>query len=168
MTEEFIQDHDENEEGHEHDKTCFAHDDHWQDDYAYTSEARLPVPEDAPRTAEMAKLISELEDVPIFRFAVVYVNAETGRVQLATNPGMATMAAANLLAKAIGILSYQEAYQERMAQQMLHRGLGKAISKAMMGEGEMPDLSVILGGIPAEKEDEEIVDTIRNMREGYL
>lgn len=160
--------HDENEHDcseHEHDKTCMAHDEHWQDDFAYTSTKRLPVPENAPRTAQMAKMIGELDDVPIYRFALVYVDAKTGNVQLASSPGVSPSAAMNLLAKAISTLAFQEAYQERIAEQMLHRGLGQALAKAMVGEGEMPDLTSILGGEPDELKP---VDDIKNMRDGYL
>ena len=157
--------HDENEHDHEHGKTCIAHDDHWQDDFAYVSEKRLPVPENAPRTAQMAAMVADLDDVPIYRFAIVYVNAKTGNIQLATSPGVSAPASMNLLAKAISTLAFQEAYEERMAEQMLNSGLRDALKKAVEGDGDIPDLSSVFGGM---RETDDVIDDVKNMRDGYL
>lgn len=163
-----------------HDKTCQVHDDHWQDDYAYVgSEKRLEAlkegPGELPSTESMAELISQLEDVIVFRFALVYVNGETGNIQVATNPGMETPGAINLLAKAISVMAFQEAQLEGEAKHIVNMGMKEALKNALQGGGEMPDLSRLLGGLPNplmpvedDTEGDERDRGLHDMRDGYL
>lgn len=166
-----VEGHDENEHD-DHDKTCMVHDNHWQDDYAYVSSERrterLESGEDPPRTADMAQIIGTLEDVPIYRFAVVYVNAETGNIQVATNPGMSGAKSINLLTRAAAIMAFQEASEEDQAEAIILHGMKRGLATAIAGEGEMPDLSGILGGLPNMPQPVKEVDDKADMRDGYL
>src|SRR5271166_1769348 len=137
------------DEVEQHAKTCITHDEHWQDDFAYTNDDRLPVPEDAPRLSEVAKLImhatKEGDNPVIYRFSLVYVDAATGNLQVITNPGMSGPASVNLLARAASVIAFQEAQLEKQAQQLLAGGLKTALRGAVEhGEG-LPNLAAIFG-----------------------
>ena len=137
------------DEDEQHAKTCITHDEHWQDDFAYTNDDRLPVPEDAPRLSEVAKLIKhatkEGDNPVIYRFSLVYVDAATGNLQVITNPGMSGPASINLLARAASVIAFQEAQLEKQAQQLLAGGLKTALRGAVEHGEELPNLAAIFG-----------------------
>lgn len=163
--------HDENEMEHEHGPFCFSHAEHWRDDSVYAHPEYNK--ENMPTTADLGKLLSEdLEerDEKVYRFALVFVD-EDGAIQLVANPGQTPMSTINLLANAVRILSFQENALEQTAQAIVNQGLGNSLRKAMEGEEEMPDLSGILGGIPAKplhKVKAKHTKDANKMEEGYL
>jgi hypothetical protein len=155
-------------ENHEHTRTCFGHDKHWMDDSVYVNygEEGAPVEDDSPGKEELIDLLEAAidDDQKIFRFALVFVD-EKGFIQLGTNPGMTPDTTINLLAKAISIMAVQEQIDDQMAYAQGMQKLGKALGMAANGEGPMPDLSSIFGGMD-DNDSEEIITN--NMREGYL
>lgn len=139
--------HDENEKemDHEHGPYCFSHAEHWRDDSVYANPDfdtdNLPTGEFMAET--IGEAMDEKEDEKIYRFALVYVNGD-GAIQLMSNPGMTPMSSINLLSSAIRILAFQEGALEAAAQNIINRGMGKALKEAMAGDGELPDLSDIM------------------------
>lgn len=155
-------------EEHEHSKECFGHDEHWQDDFAFVSEHRLPVPEDAPTLKTVAQVINQAAkdggNVPVYRFAVIYVEAESGRIEVMTNPGMSRPAAMNLLTRATSLMAYQDAREEQEAVQMVS-GLGH------FRPGTVLDLkSLFSEGLSTADEvtEDESSDDRSRMKGGYL
>jgi hypothetical protein len=156
---------------------CVKHDTHWHDDFAYLNKNRLPVPDDAPTLETVKHLldhtIQDNGDEPVYRFAVIYVNAQTGTLQVMTNPGMSHPATINLLGRALSIIAFQEAQAEQEAERIVVTGMGDALRRAVQrgGGNDMPDLSAILGGINPtgpRKAEPRKADDKDDMREGYL
>jgi hypothetical protein len=136
------------EQDHEHTRTCFGHDSHWMDDSVYVNEGPEGAADCANSTKDLVKLLSsELPDEKIYRFALVTVD-DKGFIQLSTSPGMAHDNVVNLLSRAISILAVQRGIDERNDRVDFLESLGEAVGMAMTGDGEMPDLTVLLGGEP--------------------
>jgi len=137
-------------ESQESTRGCPMHDKngHWVDDLAYTEEEkRLPVPDNAPRFTEVISVLKENipeGNPPVYRFALVMVNGETGLLNILA-PGQSTAGATiNLLSRAVSQLAFQEHMMERATNNAM-RGIMGMVRRGMEDGGdelplELPDL----------------------------
>ena len=99
---------------------CILHDPnrHWVDDYAYT-DPDLSVTGDTPNAETMLTVLGKYfdgrENPPVYRFAVAWVNQETGIIDVVGNPGSDENTTTNLLARAIALLAYQTSVKMSIA-----------------------------------------------------
>src|ERR1700739_4887795 len=90
MTENDEHTHDDDTEA----RTCPVHDPsgHWRDDFQYVRPDVAASDDDNNHISDIAELLTEFitieGNVPIYRFALAYVNAATGLIQIVTDPGM--------------------------------------------------------------------------------
>lgn len=170
-------DHDNTNDHHEHGPMC-PHNEHWHDDYAFTDEERLPIPDGAPTMHTVIDRISKTFDDDnnpvVYRFAMVYVNAESGQMQIVTNPGMGSSGTINLLSHAVSTLAFQEDYHDRIQAATM----GAAIQAAFAdNDGTISDFEEMLSKglfqdelFPEARAIEDITDGINptKMDGGYL
>lgn len=106
-------------------RACLEHDEnhHWEDDEAYVETGdRLPVPEYAPTWEDIVTLLDNNPpegDSHIYRFAIVFVNAEDGQIGVFANPGAEPPSVINLLARAVSIMAFQQNEKGRIMGEML-------------------------------------------------
>lgn len=134
-------DHEDNEMER---RSCLGHDTHmhWVDDIAYTEEnTRIPVPDNAPTLRDIAALLSQSipeGDPKVYRFAVVYVDGETGKLDVFASRDN-IYSTINLLTRAASIMAFQEYEQAKHTNDFLRQMLGRA-AKAMPTLPDMPEL----------------------------
>src|SRR5271166_1589238 len=106
--------HADNHKREEGRRGCIAHDTgkHWVDDLAYIHESdRVPVPEYAPTYSDMLQVIQEnapKDDPAVYRFALVFVDGESGLINCLSSGGSEVSACINLLSRAISIMAHHE------------------------------------------------------------
>lgn len=133
------QDHEH--EGHE--RRCPHHDTsgHWMDDMAFVDDDRLPIPDEAPRWDKMSKAIKKAQpdDNPvIYRFCLVFVNAETGLPEVLANPGSDPISSINLLTRAASIMAYQHNEREEKMREAIMKQFGGANIRAFQFDPSNP------------------------------
>ena len=142
-----LDDH-EDDESRRH---CPRHDlgKHWIDDLAYTQEnTRLPVPTGAPTFRDMLEVIrqSAPEDNPsVYRFALVFVDGETGGINCLSSAGLEVSSTINLLSRAISIIAFQDMRAERGAMNIVS-GLVTRLRNGYRQEPQMREPPESLGG----------------------
>lgn len=133
-------------------RSCPKHEEngHWIDDLAYTQEEdRLPIPDHAPRYDDMVRMIQANmpEGNPsVYRFALVFVDGETGGINALTSMGQDTAASINLLANAIRLVAFQDMRTERAISRTVSRifsGLQMPQMPPEMQDFPMPDLGEV-------------------------
>lgn len=129
------------------DPGCAAHDPHhWRDDVYHTTEVTKELLQQSARYSDMVEAIkaTEPEDNPhIARFALAYVDAETGLIEVIGNPGANPLSIVNLLTRAASIVAYQEwaeenAIKKTMVNMIYGTGVGERGHSVIPG-GNMPD-----------------------------
>jgi hypothetical protein len=99
---------------------CIVHDTnrHWVDDYAYTDPDLAAIDETTPDAKKMldvlSKYFNQLNNPSVYRFALVWVNHETGLIDAVGNPGSDEHTTTNLLARGIALLAYQASLKQVM------------------------------------------------------
>lgn len=99
---------------------CITHDPnrHWVDNYAYTDPNLAAIDETTPDAQKMLDVLSkyfdQLNNPSVYRFALVWVNQETGLIDAVGNPGSDEHTTTNLLARGIALLAYQASLKQVM------------------------------------------------------
>lgn len=139
-----------NDMSHENERNrraCPIHDEnlHWQDDIAYVNGDVAEPPEGykAPTWAEMAAVI--LRDKPeavdnIYRFALVYVNGETGHIDVIGDPASNFLTVVNLLSKAISMMAFQESETVKRMQETISEKIERLLGVKVPKDDDNIDL----------------------------
>jgi hypothetical protein len=119
--------HHEGETGIHGNRSCPEHDPnkHWWDDYAYVYEDN---PEQCPnRFSDILKTLEVNKpegDPRIYRFLLVYVDAESGKMDVLGNPGNSEYAAINLLTRAASLIAYTTEMQDNHEREKMLEMMG--------------------------------------------
>lgn len=125
-------------------KACPMHDEsgHWQDDEAYIDDDRLPIPDNAPTWGDLiAKLRdNKPENDPIvYRFALVFVDAKTGLMNVYASPGQSHNMTINLMSRACAIMAFQVSQEEKMTEHMLRNVVNGGLMPPMFAPDDGSD-----------------------------
>lgn len=119
-------------------RACFEHDksEHWRDDYTFAiGEPAHAAPNTYSDMVELLKRDQPEDNPNVYRFATVYVRADTGTVELVGSPDQNHDQLVNLLSKAISLVAFQQDHA---------KGMVKAQMSEMLGEflGDLDDDTV--------------------------